>query len=265
MTNLPNEATLTQLSRVLQALRSGKRLDQVADENGIRTRVVKLAFRFLGIGRAELRRLRSPALCPTLVLPRDLRVLAMWHEGRPSREIAQLTGAPIGGVLRLIHDVVGDVADLNVAEAASIQAPLTVPAAGRRRRRRRPVWTHEEMLDILKNAATLAWPLSSNEYEALRVQGLINGPSSQAIAARFNGWADACDVAGVECGATPRRGYAPRWSDDELLQFVREYLSTSETSTYNGYAVWAQSSGAPSAATLRNRLGVWADVVAAAR
>ncbi len=61
------------------------------------------------------------------------------------------------------------------------------------------------------------------------------------------------------------RSYARRWTDTEVLDFVVQYrMADDSRSTYDGYGRWATANGAPSAQTVRNTLGSWSAVKAAA-
>lgn len=107
----------------------------------------------------------------------------------------------------------------------------------------------------------MAYPLSVTAYEKLREDVLVVGPSAQLIALRFSSWSRACEVAGVECGSAPRGVYARSWSNRDLIAYVRDYMSTTYNASFSGYQEWAsKNEGAPSAQTIRNRLGPWVAV-----
>jgi predicted transcriptional regulator len=127
---------------------------------------------------------------------------------------------------------------------------------------RRQDWTEEvyseaDILEALVVASTYAYPLSAGDYERLLISGEVCGPSA---AQRFGNWGNACRSADVE-PAAPRRGnYQSRWTDDDVLAFVRDYLqSPSSPGTFAGYDPWRRANdlNAPSSALLRCRLGAW--------
>lgn len=120
-------------------------------------------------------------------------------------------------------------------------------------------WTIEQMVAAIQEAATMAFPLTANDYQNCLSQRLFLGPSIVRIQQVFGSWLAACEAAGVEGGQPRRAGYSSRWRDDDLLAFVTSYLSEVEsTGTFAGYDAWARGrDDAPSGQTLRNRLGSW--------
>jgi hypothetical protein len=67
----------------------------------------------------------------------------------------------------------------------------------------------------------------------------------------------------VESGVSLVESYESRWTDDDLLGFVAAYLLRSDSQgTFRGYDEWAKQAeyDAPSAGTIRKRLGSWNDV-----
>ena len=136
----------------------------------------------------------------------------------------------------------------------------------RAQRPTRSKWSDDDILRCLLEASTMAYPLTAGAYDRLRDELLIRGPSAQLIALRFKSWTRACDLAGVECGVAPREHYSSTWSNRDLIAYVRDYVSTTYKPSFGGYQAWAAvTEGAPSAQTLRNRLGPWAEVIRAAQ
>lgn len=126
-------------------------------------------------------------------------------------------------------------------------------------------WTDEEVLEAIRTAATYEYPLVRTKYQALVDAGEVQGPSSARIDQLF-GWVSACEMAGVESGHA-WRDYQSTWTDDDLLHYVRVYLAeVGSTATFAGYDKWRRRAGldAPSAPTLRNRLGRWVSIKRAA-
>ena len=129
-----------------------------------------------------------------------------------------------------------------------------------------PQWTDEQVLGCLRRAAALhpGKPLTAKRYR--QVRSIVGGPTSVRILQRFGTWLQACQEAGVEGGRRPARSYGRAWSEEELRGWVADYLALPSTrGTYAGYDQWARRiDGAPSAQTVRNRLGTWAAVKRAA-
>jgi hypothetical protein len=253
---------LTTVAKLLSSLRDGARLDLVADKEGLTTQQVRSLFRSFGIDRDALKALRSTRTTPHLGLPADLRAIALWRDGCPLNEIARRTGVAAEHVARTISDVFG----VRVSTAIVDERAPELGVAGAGAMGVRSRWSDAAMLEALQLAATMAFPLSVAEYDALRLERFIDGPSAQLVAIRFGNWSTACDRAGVECGTVPRRSYGRAWSNAEILAIVNEYLARAGgVRTFDGYGRWAAASGfAPSAATVRVRLGTWANVLRAA-
>lgn len=127
-------------------------------------------------------------------------------------------------------------------------------------------WSDEDILSCLRQAAALypGKPLTGHRYD--RVKTAVGGPTRVRILQRFATWLAACEAAGVRGGTSPRRRYQRGWTESELLGWVADYLAQpSMSGTYAGYDAWARrTAGAPSAQTVRNRLGAWAAVKRAA-
>lgn len=126
-----------------------------------------------------------------------------------------------------------------------------------------PTWSRQESLDAVSLASTFEWPLSSPTYDSLVRQGEVHGPSSVRLGQVFGSWRAVCIEAGVEPVTPPREDYQSRWTDGELLDWVADYLrSPGSRGTHSGYDHWRAETlaDAPSAQTVRNRLGKWGDV-----
>jgi hypothetical protein len=123
------------------------------------------------------------------------------------------------------------------------------------------LWTDEEILDVLRNAATMAFPLTVIDYTDLLESNYVDGPSVPTIVNRFRSWGIVCEKAGVESGKTGRTlGSGSKFSEQDLLLSVSEYFEQGRKNTFADYDDWARENNAPSGATLRNRLGTWRDI-----
>lgn len=124
-------------------------------------------------------------------------------------------------------------------------------------------WTDEQLLDALRAASLFEFPLTRLKYDNLLRVGQVDGPSGVRVMQRFGTWSAACDAAGVESGAARAAPYETRWTDDELLKFVSDYLrAPNYGGTFAGYDAWRKESGTDAAGsgTIRNRLGTWSEV-----
>jgi hypothetical protein len=123
-------------------------------------------------------------------------------------------------------------------------------------------WTDGQILDVIRSAAIYEFPLTANAYSELVRVGEVKGPSLPRVTQRFGGWIAACELAGVEPGQTLRSAYESRWTDAELLSFVREYLvDSSWPNSAHRFDEWRRqvAPDAPSFQTIRNRLGTWSN------
>lgn len=76
----------------------------------------------------------------------------------------------------------------------------------------------------------------------------------------FGSWRAACDLAGAEAPAPPRRSYERRWTERELAESVARYLSEPEfRGAHHRYDEWRKltlnTDEIPSSGTLKNYLG----------
>lgn len=131
----------------------------------------------------------------------------------------------------------------------------------RSRSGRRPDFTDDHITAVLREAAARAGdPLSVAQYDAGRHE-----PSSARIIQRFGSWSSACAAAGLSTRSASRT-YTRAFDETTVAAAVARYLAEPGcTGSYAGYAAWAQRiEGAPSAQTVRNTLGSWAQAKAAA-
>jgi hypothetical protein len=132
-------------------------------------------------------------------------------------------------------------------------------------RHHEPQVSDEEVLAGLRRAAAaLGDPLVADRYDTyVPVHGLL---SSVRIIQRWGTWNAACRAAGLGVNSG-RRSYRRRWTEAEMLEHVANYLMGEGCrGTYYGYDAYARSaSGAPSAQTVRNTFGAWANIKAAAQ
>ena len=137
------------------------------------------------------------------------------------------------------------------------------------RSRSRP-WERDELLAVLRLAAPHQEQLTVQRYTDLRTVGRVTGPTPAIFNREFGSWSAACAAAGIRSGKRLHSNYSRKWSDEELLDFVIEYVSatrsgaTGESLTVKGMGQWLRSlrasREAPSLATIRNRLGSWSGV-----
>lgn len=128
-------------------------------------------------------------------------------------------------------------------------------------------WTRESSLEAIRHASIYSFPLTTKAYAELVDIGEVRGPSVARINQIFGTWTAACARAGVESGQTLRGNYQSRWTDEDILQFIRQFLTQPEASnSFNQYDTWRKrhAPDGPSSATIRNRFGSWSKAKRAA-
>ena len=89
--------------------------------------------------------------------------------------------------------------------------------------------------------------------------------TSTRIIQVFGTWRAACERAGVVPQAAARSDYTQRWSSEDCLRWVGDYLGTTDKPSFARFDQWARTQdGAPSAGTVRLRCGKWIETVRAA-
>jgi hypothetical protein len=201
---------------------------------------------------------------------RDEDMIRLRREGKTLQEIGSaygITRARVGQVLRnrlgakastgIWRDLQAARKDGRHAEDARAQAQRGLARrSGERRPLSRPKWSDADLIEILVEAHTQAFPLTVVAYEELRRRRQVVGPTSQTFGHRFGNWTAACAAAGVESGQRTRP-YGREWSDREIVEFVREFFAAEQGESFAAFGVWAKENGAPSSATVRMRFGSW--------
>lgn len=124
-------------------------------------------------------------------------------------------------------------------------------------------WSDDQILTALKQASVYEFPLTTSAYKELLDIGQISGPSVPRITQRFGTWSEACAQAGVVAADPWNREYESRWSDDDILRIVKSYLmDQTAPNSFHKFDEWKRQNApdGPSAQTMRNRLGTWADI-----
>ena len=135
-----------------------------------------------------------------------------------------------------------------------------------------PKASDETVLAVMQAVAALPFgnPLTTTFYDENYKDIAPDAVSSVRILQRFGTWREACQQAGVKMHAAPRKHYVRTWDEPALLEWVNVYLATTDKPTYAGLDTWLQEQRiltqkkVPSAQTMRNRFGMWRDIVKAA-
>jgi hypothetical protein len=235
---------------ILRRRASGATLEAIGREFGLtRARVQQIVGRAGGpSGHDVRRRIRAERAAAEEAGKEDLRKqIAELLEDSPGQTVAQIA-AVLGADEALVQQAIP--ANLRSRVIFDIQTFDKV-------------WTDDQVIVALRRAATFEFPLTAASYTKLLALGEVAGPSVMRLGQRYGGWTAACEFAGVESGQPRAHGYESRWTDDDILAFVRAYLEDpAYTGAFHLYDSWrAQNApAAPSAQTVRNRLGGWREV-----
>ena len=106
-------------------------------------------------------------------------------------------------------------------------------------------------------------PLSLATYDRLRGEGSMSGAR---LIQHYGTWRQVCRMAAVASNAPLRRSYERRWTEEQALRVLREFVEQADVRcTVSRYQEWARGrDDAPSEGTLRARFGSWTLAVQAA-
>ncbi|WP_277452815.1 hypothetical protein [Janibacter sp. DB-40] len=122
----------------------------------------------------------------------------------------------------------------------------------------------DESTNEMRRVAALpgGTPLSVAFYDRHRGAEAL---TSARIIQREGSWREACAAAGVAANKASRTSYRRKWSEADLLEWVRLYLAEDEKPSYGRFGQWLrEQQDAPSANTVRNAFGGWSAVLEAA-
>ena len=126
------------------------------------------------------------------------------------------------------------------------------------------MYSDEQILNGIRQAAKVhGEPLTADRYDTFFAGNDL--ASTVRVIQRFGTWNAACAAAGLKVNPG-RPSYRRRWSEEQMLEHVADYLrSEGSRGSYAGYAAYARVvRDAPSAQTVRNVFGGWANAKARA-
>jgi hypothetical protein len=109
-----------------------------------------------------------------------------------------------------------------------------------------------------KTGATGMVPITASWWDLHRDRK--NHPPSQTVMRRFGSWSKACETAGVPTRDLPTVGRPRKWTDQEMLAVLAEFLSSPrrKEKSFAAYSEWAKLRKArPSGPALLKRFGSW--------
>jgi hypothetical protein len=232
---------------MVELLKGGQTLQEVGDKAGVSRERVRQLVKKAGVG--SIRKLRSAEIAVRSEAEAMLR--SSLHA-----DIVAHPGTTVGGIASRLGLSSETVENLMIPSGRKLVRGIAGSSTFRQR------WSDNQLLQLLRVAATYSWPLTTAAYDELVSIGEVDGPTAQVYFKRFESWIAACQLAGVESGEPWNRTYESNWSNDDLCKFVGDYLVDPATSgTIAEFGQWLRGvPGAPSIPTLRNRLGTWSEM-----
>ena len=121
-------------------------------------------------------------------------------------------------------------------------------------------WTQDQTFLALQKAANRLSPLTRENYDSFRTEGMVSGPSGIRIVQIYGKWTSACELAGVTSGEPMRYNYKKNWTREEMTEYVSLFLTSSKATSADSYDEWARKEvGAPSFGTVRNEFESWSN------
>jgi hypothetical protein len=106
------------------------------------------------------------------------------------------------------------------------------------------------IIESLQQASLLAYPLTGAMYDRLIETGLVQGLSRPRVLQVFGSWARACHAADVVPGRTIRSAYDRRFTKNELLmilgEFVVDQFNSCESASKRRYEQYRRAASDPS-------------------
>jgi hypothetical protein len=227
---------------IVELRTSGKSLEEIGEKFGVtRERIRQILLKTGAPSFHEVKALRETIRADKLEEIKSLAIKRVTEQ--PNKTI----------------DEIAEELEVSGIELKRIMIPQELNLFARPLRSAAQKWSDQEIIQVLKEAATLEFPLTVKSYSKLLEDGFLKGPSAGRISQRFRSWQAACDLAGVEAGARTRPLDISRWTDDDLYAAVIHYLKLPQSSgAATDYDSWASTQDdVPSMGTLRNRLGAW--------
>jgi hypothetical protein len=241
--NLERDLEIVQLAQL------GMTLREIATKMGISSERVRKILKINGAMSPRSVRQQEKAEVRTAIdlVQRSLRDWIKTHMGCTIVELS--LGAGVSEI-ECTSNIPSDVDHL-------VLSPRANPSANRWTTVK---WTDSQVLDAMRAAAVISMPLSYATYDRIRNEYPIDGPSAIRILQRFRTWNEACSQAGVEPGHLPREIYTRKWTAEEMIIHLGEFMRNSSTASHQAYNAWSRThEGAPNGQTIRNECGTWSE------
>lgn len=140
----------------------------------------------------------------------------------------------------------------------------------------RQLWSDEDLLESLKALArAYGEPITAQLLTRAKTDPkegqerlATELPAPRTYTLRFGSWSKAVALAGLR-GGTPRRSYASKWSTEQVVLAVRDFIDhcdeQDERPTARRYEIWRDGNHAiPSRAHVSARMESWSNALAKA-
>lgn len=249
--NDPDIRRLIEDLEILSRRAGGETLDSISTTYGItreriRQRLRDLSIYGVAISPVEIRNTKKNA-----VLTKKTSILSRYVIEFPGCTNEEMTAA----------------LDFSAAEIRQYLDPKLRRFIAPIRRNGSPTMSETEILDAIKLAGSLEYPLSGPGFDELIDSNLVNCLSRVRIMQIFGSWSNACELAGVESLVPVRSSYDRIWTENDLWEYLMDFLLSPQTSNSVGnYDNWAREKPGdrPSSGTLRNYLGQWSEIMSLA-
>ena len=226
---------------IAERLRNGESIQSIAEEFGVTGEAIHKIRRKLNIPRsAQIRNGRQDQLSASI------SAWVLSHPGCSHEEIANEFMLPNEDIEKLL---IKESKHLVLRENATSR----INALQVR-------WTKDQTFLALQKAANRLSPLTRENYDSFRTEGVISGPSGIRIIQIFGKWSAACELAGVESGDARHSNYKRKWTREEISEYVGIFLLCSGSHSVDSYDEWARKEpGTPSSGTVRNEFESWSN------
>ena len=249
---------LIRMLQVLNGVAGGKTLDALALEMGVtRERVRQMVGPiFAHVGVDGLLSLRAKAQLKRQSEAKEKNLKDSELEMEISNFIRKHPGISVGELNEYFPMNGLEIQDVASRHRAIVLEDFPIPVDP-------GINIRDDMIQSLKDASLLAFPLTGNSYDELLEQGLVKGVSRQRIMQVFGTWNTACEYAEVEPGSPLRNvTYVRTYSPREMLRVVGQFLIDDDLRGYAGgvhrYGGWRASQefgdSIPSDGTIRNQV-----------
>ncbi len=226
---------------IAERLRNGESVQSIAQEFGVTGEAIQKIRRKLSIPRAsQIKKGKTDQLSSAI---------SSW--------ILSYPGCTVDEIASEFDIAIVDLEGLLIKESKHL---VLREEAEPRKNALQVRWTQDQTFLALQKAANRLSPLTRENYDSFRTDGVVSGPSGIRIIQIYGKWKTACELAGVTSGEAMRCNYKKNWTREEMAEYVSLFLTFAQSSSAESYDDWARKEvGAPSFGTVRNEFESWSN------